>query len=218
MALLAPSILSADFARLEAEVKMVETAGAGMIHVDVMDGHFAPNITIGPVVVKSVRKITNLPLDVHMMVEKPEAHLDAFVDAGADLISFHREAVKNPHQIVRRLKDGKVSVGLALNPSTPLTRLSGIIQDLDYVLIMSVDPGFPGQKFVEGTEKKIADLKDWIEKEGLLIKIQVDGGIKEENIRNIKQAGADFIVAGSSVFGSLEPGETVRKMVRWIKE
>lgn len=218
MAILAPSILSANFSRLEAEVKRVEAAGAGMIHVDVMDGHFVPNITIGPVVVKSLRKVTDLPLDVHLMVQKPEDHLEAFVEAGADLLSFHSEAVKDPHRIIRKLKKKKVSVGLALNPLTPLEMISSIIQELDYVLIMSVDPGYPGQKFVEGIERKIADLKDWIKRERFHAKIQVDGGIKEGNIKDIKQAGADYIVAGSAVFGSQDPGETVRKMVSWIKE
>ncbi len=217
MALLAPSILSANFARLEEEVKTVEAAGAGMIHIDVMDGHFVPDITIGPVVVKSLRKITNLPLDVHLMVEQVDTHLDAFMEAGADFVSFHQEAVRHPHQIVRRLKGGKVDVGLALNPSTPIEMLSSIIQELDYILIMSVDPGFPGQKFIEGIEKKVAALKSWIERASFLTKIEVDGGIKEENIKKIKQAGADYIVAGSAIFGSQEPGETVRKMVRLIE-
>ncbi len=218
MALLAPSILSANFSRLEAEVKRVEAAGAGMIHIDVMDGHFVPNITIGPVVVKSLRKVTNLPLDVHLMVQRPEDHLEGFVEAGADLLSFHSEAVKDPHHIIRKLKRKKVRAGLALNPKTPLETISSIIQELDYVLIMSVDPGYPGQRFVEGIEKKIADLKGWIEKEHFRTKIQVDGGIKEDNIKDIKQAGADYIVAGSAVFGSQDPGETVRKMVSWIRE
>lgn len=216
MAVLAPSILSANFARLETDVKTVEAAGAGMIHIDVMDGHFVPNITVGPMVVKSLRKITNLPLDVHLMIEHPDVYMDAFIEAGADFISFHHEASGDPYEVIKRIKKKRAKAGLALNPSTSLDHLSGVIQELDFVLIMSVHPGFPGQKFIGDAIKRVAELKNWIEKEGLQVDIEVDGGITEENILDIKDAGADYIVAGSAVFGSTNPEETVRKMVRWI--
>ncbi len=216
MAILAPSILSANFARLGADMKIVEAAGAGMIHIDVMDGQFVPNITIGPVVVRSLRKVTNLPLDVHLMIEHPSDHIDAFIEAGADFISFHYEAAESPHSVIRKVREKGVKAGLALNPSTPIDTLSDIIQELDFVLIMSVHPGFPAQKFIDGADKKVAALKKWIETKKLQVKIEVDGGITEKNIIDIKNAGADYIVAGSAVFGSKNPRETVKKMVRWI--
>ncbi|MEW5807607.1 MAG: ribulose-phosphate 3-epimerase [Acidobacteriota bacterium] len=218
MALLAPSILSADFMRLGAEVKAIEEGGAGMVHIDVMDGHFVPNITVGPVVVEWMRNITNLPIDVHLMIENPDSHMDAFLNAGADFISVHQEAVKHLHRTIDHIKSKRAKAGVAINPATPLSTIVDILHDVDFVLIMSVNPGFGGQKFIVSALRKAKDLKLLIDRDHSATKIEIDGGIREENLRELRDAGADYIVAGSSVFRSGNPRETVKRFVRILAE
>ncbi len=218
MALLAPSILSADFARLGAEVKAVEEGGAGMIHVDVMDGHFVPTITVGPLVIGSVKNVTNLPIDVHLMIEHPDLHIDSFIEQGADLISIHQETVKHLHRTVNYIKSKRVKAGVAVNPSTPITTIIDMLDDVDFVLLMSVNPGYAGQKFIDKSMYKVRELRSMIEEKDLSTKIEIDGGVNERNIREIKEAGVDYIVAGSSVFGAQNPREMTRRMVRMLGE
>ena len=218
MALLAPSILSANFAKLGAEVKAVEEAGAGMIHVDVMDGHFVPNITVGPLVVKAVRSVTHLPIDVHLMIENPDHHIDSFIKAGADLISVHQEAVRHLHRTVEYIKSKRVKAGVVINPSTPAAKIVDVIDDVDFVLVMSVNPGFSGQKFIDKILTKVREVRSMIEKRALSTRIEIDGGVTEENIVEIKNAGVDYIVAGSSVFETPNPRDAARKMVKLIGE
>ncbi len=200
MALLAPSILSANFANLEKDIKEAESAGADLLHVDVMDGRFVPNITVGIPVVESIRKVTHLPLDVHLMIVEPEKYISDFVKAGANWISFHYEAVTHHHRIVTMIKELGAKAGIALNPSTPVFLLEEILPYLDFVLVMSVNPGFGGQKFIESSTSKIKKLKQIIEKRELCVKIEVDGGIKLNNVEKVLKAGAEIIVAGSAVF------------------
>ena len=218
MALLAPSILSADFARLGAQIKSVEQGGAGMIHVDVMDGHFVPNITVGPLVVKAVRSVTNLPIDVHLMIENPDCHIDSFIKEGADLISIHQETVNHLHRTVEYIKSRRVKAGVAINPSTPITTIVDIIDDVDFVILMSVNPGFSNQTFINKILRKVEKVRSMIEKRGLPTKIEIDGGVKEGNILKVKKAGVDYIVAGSSIFDSPDPRDAVRRMLKILKE
>ncbi len=218
MALLAPSILSADFARLGAEIKAVEEGGAGMIHVDVMDGHFVPTITVGPLVIDAVKNVTNLPIDVHLMIEHPDLHIDSFIEKGADLISIHQETVKHLHRTVDYIKNKRVKAGIAVNPSTPIATIVDILDDVDFVLLMSVNPGYAGQKFIDKSMQKVRELRSMIDKKSLYTKIEIDGGVNERNIREIKEAGVDYIVAGSSVFGAQNPREMTRRMVRILGE
>jgi ribulose-phosphate 3-epimerase len=201
--LLAPSILSADFTKLGDQIRQAEEAGADLIHVDVMDGHFVPNITIGPAVIKNIKKATNLPLDVHLMIENPEYFIDDFINAGADYLSIHLEACQHLHRVIYMIKSkNQVKVGVALNPHTAATNLVNILEDLDFILIMSVNPGFGGQKFIEKTTSKISFIKKMIVEKGLKTKIEVDGGIDKTNIAKVVQAGADIIVAGNAVFAN----------------
>ena len=197
---IAPSILAADFARLGEEVKAVELAGADMLHVDVMDGHFVPNITLGPPVVKSIRKATALPLDVHLMIENADRYLEAFVDAGAAWISLHQEAVPHLERQVALLRERGVRAGVALNPATPLATLDEILPELDYVLVMSVNPGFGGQKFIQAVVPKIRALRAEIDRRGLDVDIQVDGGINPTTVSTVVAAGANVLVAGVGVY------------------
>lgn len=206
---LAPSILSADFGRLEKDLKAVENAGADVIHVDVMDGHFVPNITIGPVVVEAVKRYTRLPLDVHLMIENPQDYAGAFIDAGASWISFHQEATDHAHRLVQKIKDKGVKVGLAVNPGTPVESLTAMLDYIDYVLIMSVNPGFGGQSFIGQSISKIRRLKDMVSKAGSAALIEVDGGVTIDNAAEIITAGADILVAGSAVFGAEDIGKAV---------
>ena len=202
MGKIAPSILSADFARLGEEVKAVEKAGADYIHVDVMDGHFVPNITIGPLVVEGVNKATDLPLDVHLMIENPDQYINDFAKAGADIICVHVEAVNHLHRSVQLIREAGCKTAVALNPATPLESIKYIMDDLDMVLIMTVNPGFGGQKFIPGTLPKIRDLRDMIIKRNLDIDIEVDGGVNSKTIGEISSAGANVFVAGSAVFNA----------------
>jgi len=216
MGFLSPSILSADFANLEREIKAVGKAGADLLHVDVMDGRFVPNITVGIPVVESIKKVTNLPLDVHLMIVEPEKFVDDFIKAGADWLSFHFEASVHHHRIVERIKTLGAKAGIALNPSTPISFLEEILGDLDFVLIMSVNPGFGGQKFIDSALKKIKKLRTLIEEKELNVLIEVDGGIKIDNVQKVLDAGADIIVSGSGIFkGNVE--ENVKAFNRRLK-
>ena len=199
--MIAPSILSADFARLGEEITAVAKGGADVIHIDVMDGHFVPNITIGPLVVKAVRRITDLPLDVHLMIENADAYLEDFAKAGADWITVHVETGYHLHRTIHRIKELGKKAGAVLNPSTPLTSLEEILPDLDLVMLMTVNPGFGGQSFIESSLAKIRQLKKMIDDRGLSVGIEVDGGVSPKTIGPIAAAGANIFVAGSAVFG-----------------
>ncbi len=204
MVKLAPSILSADFGRLGEQVREAEEAGADYIHIDVMDGHFVPNITIGPLVLRSIRPLTSLPLDVHLMIENPEDHIDAFAHAGADLITVHVEVCAHLHRVIQQIHDRGIQAGVALNPATPLGTLEEILPDVELVLVMSVNPGFGGQEFVGGALDKIRRLRSWLDERGLSAEIQVDGGINAATIGKVAAAGATVLVAGSAVYGAKE--------------
>ena len=198
----APSILSADFSRLGEQIKAVEDAGADIIHVDVMDGHFVPNITIGPLIVEAARRSTKLPLDVHLMISNPELYIADFAKAGAGYIAVHVETAFHLHRLVQSIKEHKgVKAAVALNPATPLSSLDHILPDLDMVVIMSVNPGFGGQSFIPSAMEKIRQLRKRIDDLGLSIEIEIDGGVKPENAADVINAGADILVAGSAVFG-----------------
>lgn len=212
--ILAPSILSADFGRLADQVARIERGGAGAVHVDVMDGHFVPNITIGPPVVRALRAVTRLPLDCHLMIEHAERYLDAFVDAGAAWISLHVEALPHLQRAVAHLKSRGVKAGAALNPSTPLSALEEILPELDYVLVMSVNPGFSGQAFLPGSLDKLRRLRAEIERRGLATLVEVDGGVDETNVRAVLAAGAEVIVAGNAVFGQADPEAAARRLLQ----
>ena len=207
----APSILSADFSRLGDEIKAVEAAGADVIHVDVMDGHFVPNITIGPLIVEAARRSTKLPLDVHLMITNPELYIADFAKAGADYITVHVETAFHLNRLVQSIKEHKgVKAAVSLNPATPLTSLDYILPDLDMVLIMSVNPGFGGQAFIPSALEKISKLRKRIDELGRAIEIEVDGGVKPSNAAEIIKAGADILVAGSAVFGAKDYGAAIR--------
>ncbi|OPY84421.1 MAG: Ribulose-phosphate 3-epimerase [Syntrophus sp. PtaU1.Bin208] len=214
---IAPSILSADFSRLGEEIAAVEAAGADWIHIDVMDGHFVPNLTIGPPVVRSLRKTTGLPFDVHLMIEKPEAHLDAFIDAGSDLLTVHLEAANHLHRTIAHIKERGIRAGVSVNPATPLALLEEILPDLDLLLIMTVNPGFGGQQFIPNMLSKIHKAKAMISELAPHVLIQVDGGVNLENLSTIAQAGADVLVAGSAVFSSGDYGQTLSAMHSLLK-
>ncbi|MCL6471599.1 MAG: ribulose-phosphate 3-epimerase [Firmicutes bacterium] len=209
--LIAPSILSADFSCLVDDVAKATEGGADLLHVDVMDGHFVPNITIGPLVVESLRRKTSLPLDVHLMIESPERYIDRFIEAGASWISFHVEATNHAHRVIQRIKEYPgIKAGLALNPATPVTHLHYLLEDLDFVVVMSVNPGFGGQKFIPSALDKIEVVRHMIDSKGLDVKIQVDGGISEKNADRVVLKGADILVAGSAVFGTKDIPQAVR--------
>lgn len=212
--LIAPSLLSADFANLERAVRQAEAGGAGVLHVDVMDGHFVPNLTLGPPVIRCLRKITRLPLDVHLMIEAPSRSLQDYLDAGADFVSVHAEAEPHLHRMVTRIREAGRKAGVALNPSTPLAAVEEVLPCLDFVLLMSVNPGFGGQRFIETSLDKIRRLDAMIRQRGLDVAIEVDGGVDEGNIAELARAGVDFAVAGSAVYGNEDPAETIRRMTR----
>ena len=198
----APSILSADFSKLGEEIIKIDQAGADMIHIDVMDGHFVPNLTLGAPIVKALRTVTKLPFDVHLMINNPENLIDDFIAAGADIITIHIEAANHLHRLVQKVKSSGVKVAVSLNPATPLNTLEEILPELDMVLLMSVNPGFGGQSFIPATLNKIARLKEMIDAKKLKIDIQVDGGINLETAPKVIKHGANILVAGSAVYGS----------------
>jgi ribulose-phosphate 3-epimerase len=206
---IAPSILSADFSRLGEDVQAVDKAGADYIHVDVMDGHFVPNITIGPLVVDALRKVTDKPLDVHLMIENPDLYIPEFAKAGADIITVHQEAVPHLHRTVQLIKSLGKKAGVSINPATPVETLDVILDELDLVLVMSVNPGFGGQSFIPSALDKIRALRSSITQRGLATELQVDGGVKVDNIAEVVAAGANVLVAGSAVFNTDDYAATI---------
>ncbi len=209
MGIIAPSILSADFNCLGDELKAVEDAGADWIHIDVMDGQFVPNITYGPIIVEACKRVSGLALDVHLMIEKPDLMIPGFAKAGADYISVHAEACTHLHRSLQLIKSFDVKAGVALNPATPLSGIEYIIDQLDFVLIMSVNPGFGGQKFIDSSVKKIESLSDLLKKHGSEAIIQVDGGVNMDTIKTVHQAGATSFVAGSAIFNTPDYTKTI---------
>ncbi len=212
MTKIAPSILSADFTRLGDEIRAVEQAGADYIHIDVMDGHFVPNITIGPMIVDAANRVTDLPLDVHLMISEPDRYVGEFAAAGADILTVHAETINHLHRTIQLIRDKGVSPGVSLNPATPLNSLEYILDDLDMVMLMTVNPGFGGQKFIPEVIPKIRLLREMIDKKRLNIEIEVDGGIGPETIVPVASAGADVFVAGSAIFCGDDYAKTIRLM------
>ena len=209
---IAPSILSADFARLGEAVAMAERGGADLIHVDVMDGHFVPNITIGVPVVKSLKRIATVPLDVHLMIEDPDRYIDAFAEAGAAMISVHVEALRHLHRTVHAIKALGVKAGVAINPGTPLVAIEEVAADVNYVVLMSVNPGFGGQTFIPRSESKVRELRALLDRAGNPAPIEIDGGVDQHNIARVVAAGARIIVAGSAIFNTPDPERATREL------
>jgi ribulose-phosphate 3-epimerase len=214
---IAPSILSADFSRLGDEVGAVERAGADVIHVDVMDGHFVPNITIGPLVVQGLKKLTSMPLDVHLMIENPERYVEPFAQAGSDWITIHAEVCPHLKRMIKKIRQLNVRPGIVLKPATPIKTLYSVLDDIDLVLIMSVNPGFGGQPFIPSTLKKIERLRKIIDQNQYPLEIEVDGGVKIENIREVSIAGGDIFVVGTGLFKTKDYEETIRKLRQEIE-
>jgi ribulose-phosphate 3-epimerase len=215
---LAPSILSADFARLGEQVQAAAEGGASVIHVDIMDGHFVPNLTIGPPVVKSLRKVTRLPLDCHMMIENPDEFIPAFADAGADWMSVHQEAVVHLNRTLHLIKSHGCRAGVVINPATPVDTLSEVLDIVDYVLVMSVNPGFGAQKFIPSTLHKMRALAEIRQKRGLQYRIEVDGGVALDTVDDVVRAGAEILVAGNAVFGSGDPKKNAEGLLKAATE
>lgn len=217
---IAPSILSADFARLAEEIQAVERGGAGILHVDVMDGHFVPNITIGLPVVKSLAKVTKLPIDAHLMITDPGVYAAQFVSAGAQMVSIHVEADPHLHRTLMSIRSAGAKAGVVLNPATPVGAIEEALSFVDYVLVMSVNPGFGGQKFISQSVEKVKRLKQMISSRQLDVRIEIDGGIDLSNIGTVVEAGAEMIVAGSAIFGTGDPEKAVKDMrnatVQWV--
>jgi len=213
---IAPSILSADFSRLKDEIQAVESAGADWLHVDVMDGHFVPNITIGPVVVEWVRKVTKIPVDVHLMITDPDKYAPEFIKAGADWVSIHPETCTNPNTTLRKIRDLGAKASIAVNPDVPLSRVEGCFVDIDMILMMTVFPGFGGQAFIPDVLPKIEEVRKLIDRRKLSILVEVDGGIKAGNIERVVHAGAEVIVSGSGIFKTPNYAETIQQMRRVV--
>jgi ribulose-phosphate 3-epimerase len=209
---IAPSILSANFAKLGEEIKAVEQAGADYIHVDVMDGHFVPNITIGPLIVEAIKPVTTLPLDVHLMIEHPDKYIDSFVNAGADIISVHVESSKHLHRTIQLINDSGVKAGVVLNPATPAEMIEPILEYVDLVLVMTVNPGFGGQQFISSTLPKIQKISRWIKESDLSVELEVDGGVNAKTARLCVEAGADVLVAGSAIFNESDRSKAIQAL------
>jgi len=215
---ISPSLLSANFSNLEKDIKMLEEGGADMLHIDVMDGHFVPNITIGPVVVEAIKEVASIPLDVHLMISDPDYYVNAFIDAGADYLTIHAESTVHLHRVVQKIKSKGVKAGVSLNPHTPILILENILNDIDLVLIMSVNPGFGGQSFIPQSIEKIRQLRFLLEEHNAEhIEVEVDGGVKFENIKEISDAGCDIFVSGSGIFNTENPKEMIAEMKRAIR-
>ena len=215
---LAPSILSADFARLAEQVRAAADGGGPVIHVDVMDGHFVPNITIGPPVVKSLRKVTELPLDCHLMIENPDQYIPDFAAAGADWISVHQEACRHLNRTIHLIRSHGAQAGVVINPATPVETLSDVLDIVDYVLVMSVNPGFGAQQFIPGTLHKVRKLADLRLQRRLSYRIEIDGGVGLDTVGDIVRAGAEILVAGNAVFGKGDPSENARQLLKAAAE
>ena len=210
--LVAPSILSADFAALGEAIGAVERGGADLIHVDVMDGHFVPNITIGPPVVKAIKRVATVPLDVHLMITDPDLYIEAFVQAGAAMVSVHVEVLPHLHRTVHAIKALGAKAGVVINPATPVATLEEIAGDVDYVLVMSVNPGFGGQRFIPRSEHKVAAVRALLDRAGNKAPVEIDGGIDHQNVGRVVAAGAGIIVAGSAIFHSADPERATREL------
>ena len=209
---LAPSILSADFSKLGEEVALATESGADMIHIDIMDGKFVPNITFGASMVSAIRRWTNLPLDIHMMVTEPEKQIPLFIDAGADIINVHIETCTHLHRIIQMIKSNNIRAGIALNPGTAITTLSEVIEELDQIVIMSVNPGFGGQKFIDDVLPKITEMREILDSSSKEVRLEVDGGLNTENIKTVCDAGADTFVLGSAIFNTDDYSNTINKL------
>ncbi len=209
---IAPSILSADFAKLGDEIVRIDKAGADFVHIDVMDGHFVPNITIGPPIIKALRKVTKLPFDVHLMISDADKYIDSFADAGADIITVHAEVSPHLHQTLHKIKKHGIKAAVSLNPATSINTIEWVLSEVDMILVMSVNPGFGGQKYIEATTQKIKDLRDILVGRGINIDIEVDGGINLNNIYEITRAGANVIVSGSTIFSSQDTAKIIEEL------
>lgn len=211
---IAPSILSCDFSRLADEIQTVESGGADWIHVDVMDGHFVPNITIGPIITAGARKATDLPLDVHLMIEQPDRYLEAFVDAGADWLTVHAEACTHLHRTVQRIRELGARAGVAINPATPLASLADVVPYIDLLLVMSVNPGFGGQSYISASTAKVRDARTLLDEIGSTAELEVDGGVDAGNVGELQAAGASVVVAGSAVYGHVDGAAAGVRLIR----
>jgi ribulose-phosphate 3-epimerase len=211
---IAPSILACDFGRLRDEIQTVTDAGADWIHIDVMDGHFVPNITIGPQIVAAIRDATHLPLDVHLMIEQPERYIDAFIKSGATTVGIHAEACPHLHRTVAQIREAGARASVTVNPGTPANAVEAVLGDVDQVLVMTVNPGFGGQQFIAGTLPKVETLRGWIRERGLAVALEVDGGITEDTIASAARAGANAFVAGTAIFGSPDYREAIAALRR----
>jgi ribulose-phosphate 3-epimerase len=209
---IAPSILAADFAKLGDEIIRIEKAGADLVHIDVMDGHFVPNITIGPPIIKALRKVTKLPFDVHLMIEDADKYIESFVDAGADIITVHAEASCHLHQIVHKIKKYGIKAAVSLNPATSIHAIEWVLDSVDMVLLMSVNPGFGGQEYIGATTQKIRALRHLLDSRAINIDIEVDGGINSSNIYEVTEAGANVIVSGSTIFNSPNTSQVIKDL------